>query len=260
MKKNILICSTARNISPCIEKFEKQIKELVNELKDSFNFKISIYENDSTDNTKELLGNINFDIFEDYSLILENINSNHYIRSNENDRVKIMSEARNKVLATRNNEFLNWSDYVLFIDADIGYNPKELKFIIDFEKTGVSNIDILSPMSLITYDNGSSWHFYDSWATRKNEYQLNYWEHMDKKSNVVFNNSNLNIDIKEYYSVYNNFCLYNSEPLKKGIVFGYINKRFNIYDCDTAVICENFRENGYNKIYMNEKLFCYQLM
>jgi len=55
----------------------------------------------------------------------------------------------------------------------------------------------------------------------------------------------------DVWSTFNCFCKYNAEPMKNNISFSGFNKRLNKYDCDTAVICENFREAGYNKIVLD---------
>jgi len=88
---------------------------------------------------------------------------------------------------------------------------------------------------------------YDTWATRRDNVEESGERFADWQVNPV----------REFYSTFNAVVVYNAEPIKNGISFGWFNKRLNKFDCDTVVICENFREAGYNKIYINQHLACF---
>ena len=92
---------------------------------------------------------------------------------------------------------------------------------------------------------------YDRWATRR-ESNESWWD--DKPYNQ--NGDNL------VWTTGNGFVCYNPEPFRRGFTFGYVNSRFpytdesaNLkkHDVENAVVCENFRTAGFNKIAFNGK-------
>lgn len=240
--KNILICTIARNVGEKIPRYEAQLRALVEEFKNEYRFKISIYENDSTDNTKQLLSNIDFSIFEDYSLQIENIRTNYIGSVVSEERVMNLANARNKAIFAKDGSLLAWSDYILFVESDIAFNPKDYRPILEFKSTGLNDIDILSGVSVADRSR-----LYDTWATRQNPSQI--WGN-------IYNDPSR--PIMPYYSTFNCVCLYKSEPFKKGVQFHWFNKTINSFDCDTVVICDEFRRAGYEKIFINEKVYCFQ--
>lgn len=240
--KNILICTIARNVGNKIPRYEAQLKDLIKEFGNEYNFKISIYENDSTDNTKELLKNIDYSIFQDYSLQIEDIRTNYIGSVVSEERVMNLAKARNKAIFAKNSELLLWSDYILFVESDIAFNPKDYRPILDFKSYGLDDIDILSGVSVADGNR-----VYDTWATRQNSSQT--W-------GSIYNDPSK--PIMPYYSTFNCVCLYKAEPFKQGVEFHWFNKTINNFDCDTVVICDEFRRKGYDKIFINERVYCFQ--
>lgn len=225
-KKKFLICSIFRNRQKFVYRWYEQILQIVENCKD-IDFSLSIYENDSVDGTRYLLENLNYLPFENVSKIYENLNTFYYGSIQNEDRVKNLANARNKCLFNENIEISKY-DKVLFIEPDFAYSLEDAKKIILHDK----DVDIISGVSIYRGN------FYDSWATRITE--------NDTSGRVEINNS-----ITPCWSTFNGFCLYNAKPFKEGAKFGWYNDRLKTYDCDTVVICENFRKNGYNSIYVN---------
>jgi hypothetical protein len=82
---------------------------------------------------------------------------------------------------------------------------------------------------------------YDLWATRYSP-----MERPDAEATVH------NLEprgVQQLWATFSCLCLYKAEPFKKGVRFHWMNHRFGIHDCDTTVICENFRRAGYDKIF-----------
>jgi hypothetical protein len=233
MKKKILICSIFRNREKFIKRWHYQIKSFIDVLSNEYTFDISIYENDSVDNTVQNLKILNYNFFNKAVLKTENKNTNFYGSVKNEDRVKNLALARNECL---NSNVLNLSDYekIIFIEPDFNYKTEDAIKIISADKIHNKKIDIVSGLSLYY---GM---FYDSWATRKTD--------LDKEGHIAYNSDGT---LEDYWSTFNGFCVYNAEPFAKGIRFDWFNKRLNIYDCDTTVVCELFRENGYNNIFVD---------
>jgi hypothetical protein len=226
---NILISTIVRNRGNYLPYWLSLLKNLVLNNK-NHNFFLSVYENDSTDNSTALLKSFDFSFFSNFSIQFEKLNLPYFGSVVDEQRVKILAEARNRTIF--NNSFLNYCDYVLSIEPDIIYNPDDMKLILDDNE-----FDILSARSIHSF-NTSDTHICDTWGTRLHE-NMEWWE-----QNIVFKNEILNV-----WSTYNGFCKYKADLIKdKKIAFSPFNKRLNKFDCDTAVICENFREHGFNKI------------
>jgi hypothetical protein len=196
---------------------------------------LSVYENNSQDNTKSILSTYDFNFFSNHLIISEDIPDSPFFKGgyepygNESKvRVKLLSECRNKCLMP---DFIKSSDYIVFIEPDIKYDPNIFHDILDFIVK--KNYDVVSAISVMGGEH------YDKWGTRVNE--LDTWCDL---SNQV--NSENHIDL---YSTFNCFVFYKSEPINKyGCKFKHNSIMLGTHDCDTVLICEEFRKNNFNKI------------
>lgn len=261
---NILICTIVRDSEIFLENYFSQIEKIIS-LRPQDTFDISILENDSRDNSKLILKNYEYNKFFKNNFILSiNLNAPKYGSVAEENRVRLLSLYRNQVLDQVKD--LSLYDKIIWIESDIFYIPEQVINLID------SNFDVYSGISLrCNYDSLKNYNFNcqqwldnlytkpfdgwlhgcrDGWATRikpehlvepiSGDEYLKYFE--SKKQDIPF------------YSTYNSFCVYNAEPFVKGVRFDYINKRYNRFDCDTYVICEELNNLGYNKIYINKDI------
>lgn len=231
MVQNVLVCTICRNLESNFEKYYDQLRNAVTEFNKDYNFFFSIYENDSTDKTKTIVKNADWSFFKDYSVETETLNVKRY-HGNEFERVKILATARNKCLEAKN--MLENMDWIIFIESDIEYTPEMFKNILKHDDR---DIDIFSGIA-VSKDTSI---IYDLWATRYSQY-----ERPDVEATIY----NLEaLGVKELWATFSCLCLYKAEPFKKGVRFHWMNERFGIHDCDTTVICENFRKAGYTKIF-----------
>ena len=161
MKEKVFIYSIFRNSEKNLQNYYIQLKLVVAELNNNYDFYLSIYENDSTDNTKKILSSFDFSFVKDFSLITENIGTNSYKSVADEQRVKNLSEARTKALSAK--DFLQKSQYVLCIESDIMYSTDCIKNLFNFQKThNLQNVDIVSAVSFKKKNT-----IYDTWATRR---------------------------------------------------------------------------------------------
>jgi hypothetical protein len=225
--KKILVSTIVRNRRKFLPMWINQLNELCSLSKDSV-FYLSVYENDSIDGSQDALKSLNFEGFKDISVNCENIHTPSFGSVKNDHRVQLLAEARNKSIY--GNTFLEECDYVLSVEPDIAYSPKDMLPIIEND-----DYDILSARS-IEYKTPPPTHLYDGWGTRNTE------KHSDWEANVTF------AGLIDTWTTYNCFCKYKANPIKDRVTFDGFNRRLNRYDCDTAVICENFREAGYSKI------------
>jgi len=239
--KKILISTIVRNREEKLENYYNQIKEFVEEFSNDFEFSISIYENDSFDNSKEILKSFDYSIFSNNYLQCEDIGTEYYGSFMIDQRVINFANARNKTI--ENVDLSNY-DNIMIIEVDVIYNTdviRELLYLEDFkDEVKISEPDIYSGILL---QNNIP---YDLWAIRSHPRQQ--WGDV----NTICTNG-----IKKYWSTANGVCVYNMKPFIEGLKFSSFSEMHNKHDCDTAVLCEDFRKRGYNKVYINHDLHLY---
>lgn len=249
MSSNIFISTIMRDQSQNIPYYNNQIKKLVLHLKKlNMTTYLSIYENDSIDNTKNILKNSQWNFMEDrIEIISENLKTKKYGSVMDSQRVHNLAAARMKSIRVRNCEFLNKSDWVLVIEPDCVYKIGDIEKLILFkERYNLCNVDIVSGVTIKDLNN-SQMKSRDTWATRKTSEV-----HPTKHDNLYDNW--LLVNYQKYYSTFNAVCLYKSEVIRKGASFSGYNERYKMFDCDTAVICEQFHELNYSDIYIDHTI------
>jgi hypothetical protein len=231
-KEKILISTIIRNDEDFFINYYNRIVSMVSYFPE-YDFYLSIYENDSTDETKKLIQSCDYSMFKGVSLISENLGTQFYGSTKDEDRVKNLAKARNRALD--GGGFLIDMDYILVIDADVEFKMPSVKKILDF-KNKQPEFSIVSAATL------RKDRLYDQWATRESH---NYDPEMQHKFETYRKEP-----FKKYYSVSSGFCLYRALPFKQGVRWGHINLVTQSSDCEMVVVCQNFSKMGYNGIYM----------
>lgn len=215
---------------------------------------ISVYESDSIDNTPLTFFNtFSAQPFCKTIFTSELNNFRKFGSVKEVERVINLAWCRNKTINQlhSNGISLRSDDIVVSLEPDIKYDPKEyIQLISDFIESGndIRSGIIVSPTGAGSHISESQ-RFYDTWALRIDDKSVSGDIFEDFKENPIRN----------VWATYSGFCVYNADFFVKGGRFGYFNYRFNAYDCDTTVICENFRALGYNNIVMDQSKVCEHL-
>lgn len=268
--KKVLICSIIRNQAENLNTWFFQLKNLVQNISNEYECYLSVFENDSIDNTQNLLKKFNFSFLKDYILKYSILNTKQYESIWSVDRIKNLAFYRQSCI---DNGFKIWSnisfDKICFIEPDIEYDPKWSKELIlskHPESIGI-NPDIYSGWSLRSNKNPKeSMYLYDTCAVRQSKDDI-HWNFDNEKEwintsllKTFLSNEDSNC-LHSIYSTFNCFCVYKAEPFYKGITWGYTNSRINpshiqldnnlFLESDTVNIVENFRENGYKNILLN---------
>jgi hypothetical protein len=231
-KPTILVYSVIRNESRYIDRYYDQVKEIVSTFP-KYNFILSIYENDSTDDTVKKIQSKDWSFLKDFSFVSEKLMTNNYGSVKSKDRVKNLSIARNKAIEVPG--FLERSDYVMMIESDMRFDMGTIRQILEF-KNLEPDFDIVSGLTVNNHP------IYDSWATRKGP---RFTSHEEVRKFDVTSKP-----YDWYYATSNGVCLYRAQPFKDGVRYGYINPVTNRFDCDTVVVCQNFHKAGFDKIYI----------
>lgn len=240
MKESVLIYSIFRNSESKVEQYYCQIKEIVNSFPD-YDFYISIYENDSTDSTKEKLNSLDFSFAKDVSIVCENIGTPVFASIPAEERVKNLSIARNKAVTGK--DFLSKVNYVMMIESDVRYPIDTVRKLLKFEEYSGLRADIVSA---VLWSNEKKKH-YDTWGTRQTDNDT--W-------GKLYDNWD-STDYAKYYATCNGICRFNADAMRKGAMYHWFNKKLNTFDCDTVVVCENFHNLGYHEIYIVHTADCY---
>jgi glycosyltransferase involved in cell wall biosynthesis len=235
-RPKVLVYSIIRNRGSNINAYYTQLKSCVEQMPE-YEFYLSIYENDSTDNTKKALWSKDWSFFKGVSIISEDIDTPYFGSVKDARRVELLAKARNKAIEAGG--FLDKVDYVLMVEGDVSYDYTSVKRLLNFEQKE-PNFDIVSSISL----RRTGLH-YDWWATR---------------TGPVFNTERSEIEdgykTKEYgryYSTSNGLCLYRAKPFQEGVRHHWINKVTNEFDCEMVVLCQEFQAHGYGNIFINYK-------
>lgn len=233
MKKPvILVYSVVRDEANYIDRYHSQLKDMVETFKD-YEFVLSVYENDSTDGTPELIKKKDWSFFSDVSIISERLKTNKYGSVKSRDRVRNLSIARNKAIEAK--DFLSRADYIMMVEFDMRFSTDVVKQILEF-KNLEPDFDIVSGLTVNNHP------IYDSWATRKGP---RFTSHEEVR---LFDITSKPYD--KYYATSNGVCLYRAEPFREGVRYGYINLVTKKFDCDTVVVCQDFHKFGYENIYI----------
>lgn len=241
-KKSILIYSIIRNREEWMGKYHSQLRAAV-EASPEYDFYLSIYENDSTDKTRQEILNKNWSFVKGFSFISENLNTKYFSSVKDAQRVENLSNARNKGIEGGN--FLDKVDYVMMIEGDVKYDIASFRRLLNFENIE-PNFDIVSTISL--RKNGTH---YDWWATRTTPIFVK------ERSEIETDYSKK--EYGRYYSTSNGLCLYRAKPFQEGIRHHWINSATGEFDCEMVVLCQKFHEKGYSNIFIDYKAIAYHI-
>jgi glycosyltransferase involved in cell wall biosynthesis len=232
-KQKVLVYSIIRNREANMKRFYDQLKKLVI-ASPEYEFYLSIYENDSVDQTKQELFSKDWSFFKGVSIISENIDTEYFESVKDAQRVENLAKARNRAIEAGG--FLENMDYVLMVEGDVVYSTDHARQLLTF-KDKEPEFDVVSTISL--RKNGRH---YDWWATR---------------TSAVYNPNKSEIEpdyetkkYGKYYSTSNGLCLYKAKMFKDGARHGWINKVTKEFDCEMVVVCQEFHKLGYNNIYI----------
>ncbi len=164
MHKTIAVISLWRNNADNIDKSLKQLDDAEKELRDSHSFIYSFFENDSKDNTSNILKiwiqNKNG------FLITEVLHTQNWGSIPSKTRTKALASYRNeclRILAKNEVEY----DYIFVVDSDILYETSLLKNMLEIIELN-PNVGMVTPNTIQNvsdaFNKGIDSSYFDSWA------------------------------------------------------------------------------------------------
>ena len=232
-KSSVIICGLVRNAESIFPYLRSRLEKIGSFFSD---YQVYLYENDSTDSTKQLLWK--WSKANDRIVFCgEKLNKIRHQQDYSLSRREDMAMYRNRYIdAIKNRE----TDYVIVLDTDIegGYSYEGILHSLSFD------LDVIASNSIICRYRNNVFEslYYDAWAFRA----LNHPEkHDDEEINKL--------DIKkgtglfEVFSAFGGLAIYKAKALTSG-KYRYTNE-----DCDHTTLHEKLRKAGY-KIYVNPSL------
>ena len=159
----ITIITCVRNSEKWIDYIDEKFREVEEYYKYKIDFEYFIYENNSTDNTKESIKK--FFTNREGKYLCEDIHNNNMHEGINVERGNHMTLLRNK---TKKFHGVLDSDYVMIIDSDVVFKKT---LIEEFISTITNDIAMITPYCMC-YDNyslGNGIHYYDSLAVISND-------------------------------------------------------------------------------------------
>lgn len=258
-EKSIIFCGIVRNADQYIERNILRILRTAQLFK---KFEIFIYENDSTDNTKNILAKYNSPPI---SIISENGIKDDYMemfksgKDNTNKlRCNILAQCRNKYI-----EYINNTNYDLtcIVDLDLkggwSYDGFYDSIAILYSNENVACVSAYG--ILVDYNNEALLEnhdpkhniMYDSLAFRPHGYEKPLTHTMQSQFNFLKTNRGDNPLL--VYSNFNGMGIYKTQYLKNKKYSIKIYDQHNPVDCDHVVMHEQIRKDG-GKILLNPNL------
>lgn len=247
--KKIVITGLARNCENSLKNNLNHIRELVSGFKSS---EIVVYENNSTDRTRNILKNIGVKIIgsDDNTEVQDGF---------ELKRIQKMSKYRNECLNFIKNNFKDF-DYILVFDFDINnfiadgiFNSIGYEEEINFD--GIGSVSIKTEMK----NNKIYCHHYDAWAMKMFSWYEEFSEESRKEKFKWFNSwipplGGYPIKVK---SCFGGLMLYKINSILSGKYDSNLSdKRGNIFCVEHSALHESMELNGFDNIYMNPSQQC----
>ncbi len=273
--QRVLICTIMRNQRSHVETWLSQLTRLWEILvNNGYEVEMSVVENDSVDGTDRWL---NSDALRSippfkWHISTDKLGTVQYGSIWSLDRLRNLANARQRCLDQVGD--LTRFTKVAWVEPDVTYDPKwcaELILARHPRAAGLGEPDIYSGWSLRSEANPKeSVYLYDVCATRATCYDTS-WDITEAngtwRAKTVIPTDLGGADamcLHAVWSTFSCFCVYNAEPFKRGLKWGYLNKRLNTgqpwiddgensgyLEADTSQMCESFRANGFNKVYLN---------
>jgi hypothetical protein len=258
-EKSIIFCGIVRNAENFIE---RNILRILRTAKTFKKFEVFIYENDSTDKTKDILSQYNKPPI---TIISENGIADDYLemfklgkdKTNEL-RCNILSKCRNKYI-----DYLNKTDYDLtcIVDLDLrgGWSYDGFYDSIEFINRSEDIACVSAYGILVDHTNNLELEkhnprtnlMYDSLAFRPYGYDKSLTHTMQSQFNFL--KTNRGDSPLLVYSNFNGIAIYKTKYIKNKQYGTKIYDKYNPVDCDHVIMHEQIRKNN-GKIFLNPNL------
>lgn len=244
---SIVIAGLVRNLE---KELEKNITKLIAFGKKAKHYKIVLFENDSTDNTKEILSQLSKNN-DNIIVRMETFNRKQFGQTRETERTEALAEYRNQLLNTIKEQYSDY-DYVVVTDTDF----------VDFSLSGCYNsfgwlgrhpdVDAIAGNSfelkkVFSPDGPDSLWNYDSWA-----YRPSWWTYTLSSTFVNYDPMlwfgiwipPVGSSIFAVNSAFGGMCIYKTKM--------FISGEYSGYDCEHVTFHYSLVKNNTTfKLYLN---------
>lgn len=219
-EERVIICGTGKNIAPCLPNMRKKIELLGNFFKD---YRVIIYENNSTDGTQALLNkwareNPKVTVITEKLTAdqLYNRTKAHALKDQAPNRMELIAYGRNQVLQEAFKPELDNYNFLIMTDLD---------FKKGWTIEGVlSCFDIDEEWDGLTANGVAGGIYYDRYAYRDEMLPLGpellgeiFWQQLEKHK-IKFD---VGSKIKKVYSAFGGIAVYRKVAIKNCVYWGY---------------------------------------
>jgi hypothetical protein len=234
----VIICGCARDVEKYLSKILIKIDDITKLFNDYY---IIIYENDSKDNTQQILLDYKKKHKNKCHMIIENnVNNKYPLRTHR------LAHARNTILDyIYDNKLDKRFDYYLNMDLDdvnLNLDVNSIKRVLNDKL----DWDVVSANQLNRY--------YDYWALRTTKYNENCWDNglcSKKKETLdnwfdIKNKKNINIDNPplKVLSAFGGLAIYKMNKIKNCRYNGIYNNDYTKEDCEHVIFHREIRKKN----------------
>lgn len=228
------ICGLARDVANDLPRVKERIERAGRLFKE---YRVVIYENDSKDNTVELLNawqaeNSNI------MVLSEKLGATQWGQVRDRERMEHLAKCRNQYLAYVKEHFSEY-DYLLVLDLDL---PKGFSYEGLANTFGQAQWDVVGSNGLLVPPQerpSANPQFFDAWAFRRQEEaEAQSFEEINRLS---FRRGE---ELVPVWSCFGGVAIYRMEGIRAGAQYGG-------EDCEHVVFHRQLREKGFGKIFLN---------
>ena len=256
-KYTLVVCSIVRNAERGLVKNIPIIEEVCKHFK---NYKIVVYENDSTDNTKSILKEWSLkNPNHVYALLKDGDKSDTIPKAKEVKGNPFFSYKRIGKMAYLRNQYMNYieeqkwqSDYLMVVDLDVAQLNSEgifTSFLSNTEWDAVTAFGYsISPQFRIRYHDTYALTEYGNENAPQTESKI---KEMAKKYGKLFKTHKW----IRVYSAFGGLAIYKFEAIK-GLRYQVIDNADHRVEvkCEHFSIYQQMEQKGYNRVYINPEM------
>lgn len=235
--KNVGIFLIARDAEDAVKYTMESLDKDAGELTDKYKFYLTMYENDSVDDTIDVMTDTPLKNISRLA-VSEQTNFQKFGSVVSRERIDVMAACRTKCMDAfyRENGGIDL-DFVVWVDVDYVFHEECLKNILNaVDEDDIA--DIASVYSIHGDIQKAPMELYDKWATRAKETD-NWWGCPPYR---------LMPEVAEVYATYNGMCAFKAGPFNDGLRFKAESKHQPKLDVEHISVCEGFKDAGLDRV------------
>lgn len=243
--KKVGICLIARDSEVMLKNTLSLLDADCGKLTEKYQFFLSMYENDSMDDTVDIMSE--YPLKNIKSVVTSELTNNEKFGSVvSKERIELMARCRTRCVDALYEQVGGDLDLILWLDVDYTWTNDAIEKLLDaVDEDGANIADVASAYSLHADIQRPHMELYDKWATR---YQKDHsWWHCSPHTFMP--------EAVPVYSTFNGLCAYKAGPFNEGLRFSAESESLPKLDVEHVSICEGFQKAGLGRVMLMKDLF-----